>query len=156
MNPRRLDIEAFRDTILQSAGTLDEKMYGPSADFDEPSNTRRTVYSRVSRGRLNTVLRLYDFPDPMQTSPGRDLTTTPLQQLFVMNSVFIQQQASALAKAVEAEPETAGKVRALFRKIFARDPSAADMDRGATYLAQATLAEYAQALLSSNEVIFWP
>ena len=62
----------------------------------------------------------------------------------------------AFAKAVEAEPETTGKVRALFRKIFARDPSAADMDRGATYLAQATLAEYAQALLSSNEVIFWP
>jgi hypothetical protein len=73
-----------------------------------------------------------------------------------MNSAFIQHQAAALAKAVEAEPETAGRVRALFRKIFARDPSAADIDRGATYLAQATLAEYAQALLSSNEVIFWP
>jgi len=39
----------------------------------------RTVYGRVSRGRLNTVLQLYDFPDPMMSAPQRDLTTSPLQ-----------------------------------------------------------------------------
>jgi hypothetical protein len=37
-----------------------------------------------------------------------------------------------------------------------REPNPADIDRGMTYLAQATLAQYAQALLSVNEVIFWP
>jgi hypothetical protein len=34
----------------------------------------------------------------MQSSPGRDLTTTPLQQLFVMNSPFIQKQAETFAQ----------------------------------------------------------
>ena len=34
-------------------------------------------------------------------SPSREVTTTPLQQLFVMNSAFMQNQAAALASSVE-------------------------------------------------------
>ena len=156
MNPRRLDIEVFRDSIMHAAGTLNDKLYGLSIDFDDAANDRRTVYARVSRGRLNPVLRLYDFPDPMQTSPGRDLTTTPLQQLFVMNSQFIQTQAEAFARSVEQKTDNAAKIRSLFEKILLREPTQKDLDRGMTYLAQATVAQYAQALLSLNEVIFWP
>jgi len=156
MNSRRMDIESYRDSILKSSGNLTETMYGPSVDFDDATNARRTIYSRVSRGRLNTILRLYDFPDPMQTSPGRDLTTTPLQQLFVMNSAFMQQQADLLAKSAANAPDTESKVRVLFRKILARDPAPKEMDFGVTYLAENTLTRYAQALLSINEVIFWP
>jgi cytochrome c553 len=156
MNPRRLDIEAYRDSIMHASGTLSDKLYGVSIDFDDRNNDRRTIYARVSRGRLNTVLRLYDFPDPMQSSPGRDLTTTPLQQLFVMNSVFIQKQAEAFAKSADSEPDNAAKIRQLFHTILLREPSPTDIDRGITYLGQATLAHYAQALLSVNEVIFWP
>src|SRR5207245_8036512 len=33
MNPRRLDIEAYRDSILQSTGSLDPEIGGPSADL---------------------------------------------------------------------------------------------------------------------------
>lgn len=97
MNPRRLDVESFRDSILRASGSLNETMYGPSADLDEPGNTRRTIYARVSRAKLHTVFSLYDLPDPSQHSPGRDVTITPLQQLFVFNSAFIGQQAAALA-----------------------------------------------------------
>src|SRR5262249_57592788 len=78
MNPRRLDIEAFRDSILEATAKLDEKPFGPSAELDLSTNLRRTVYARISRGRLNTIFRLYDFSDPSQHSPGRALTTTPL------------------------------------------------------------------------------
>ena len=49
-------------------------------------------------GRLSSLLRNYDFPDPTQTSSDRDVTTTSLQQLFIMNSAFIHTQAAALAK----------------------------------------------------------
>ena len=155
MNPRRLDIEAFRDSILQATGTLSETMFGPSAELDAAGNNRRTVYARVSRRRLNMVLKLYDFPDAMQTSPGRDLTTTPLQQLFLLNSPFLQEQAAALAKGVEKEHDAAAKVRALYHRVLARDPSPKEIDLAISYLARASLAEYAQALLSTNEVISW-
>ena len=50
MNPRRMDIEAYRDSLLQASGKLDLTLYGPSqTDIDE--GVRRTVYSSISRGR---------------------------------------------------------------------------------------------------------
>ena len=106
---------------------------------------------------MANILKLYDFPDATQTSPGRDLTTTPLQQLFVLNGAFIRAQAAALAKSVETEPDAAARVQALYRKILSRDPTreGARSMRSA-YLAQSTIAEYAEVLLSTNEEIFWP
>jgi hypothetical protein len=38
---------------------------------------------------------------------------------------------------------------------LARDPNFKEIDLGLSYLAHATLAQYAQALLSANEVIAW-
>jgi hypothetical protein len=156
MNPRRLDIESYRDTLLRAAGRLDEKMYGISDDVDVATNVRRTVYGRVSRGRLAGLLKSYDFPDPMQTSGGRDLTTNALQQFFVMNSAFMHEESVALAKAVADQTTDAAKVTTLYRKVLSRDPSPKEMDLGATFLGKGSLEEYAQILLSTNEEIFWP
>src|SRR5262245_1844894 len=156
MNPRRLEVESYRDSMLRAAGTLSDKMYGPSEDVDRAASHRRTVYGRVGRGRLSNLLRLYDFPDPTQTSPGRDLTTTSLQQLFIMNSSFMHEQAAALAKGVENESGGADKMRSLYRKILARDPSPKELDLAVSYLTAGTLEQYAQVLLSTNEEIFWP
>jgi len=114
------------------------------------------VYGRVSRGRLNNLLKLYDFPDATQTSPSRELTTTPLQQLFVMNGTFIRTQASALAKALETEPDNAARIRTLYRKVLGRDPSPRELDLALSYINDGPLEEYAQVLLASNEEIFWP
>ena len=44
------------------------------------------------------LLALYDFPEPMMTAPRRELTTSPLQQLFVMNSPFMQERAAHLVR----------------------------------------------------------
>src|SRR5207249_605194 len=102
-----------------------------------------------------TLLRLYDFPDPIQTSPGRDLTITSLQQLFVMNSSFIQKQSAALAKGIEKELDNAARLRALYRSILARDPDGEELDLALSYVVKGSLEQYAQVLLSSNEEIFW-
>ncbi len=105
MNPRRLDIEAYRDCILLATGNLDTSLGGPSSDLDQTGNKRRTVYARISRGRVNNLLQLYGFPEATMHSPGRETTTTPLQQLFVMNSPFLRDQAAALVGSVAKEPE---------------------------------------------------
>jgi hypothetical protein len=156
MNPRRLDVEAYRDNLLEVTGSLDEKPAPLSEDLDAADNHRRTVYGKVSRGRLNTVLALYDFPDPTMTAPQRDLTTSPLQQLFVMNSPFMQQRAEDLVKTVETDADTTAKVRDMYRRVFDRDPSPKELDFALSYLDKGTLPQYAQALLATNEVIFWP
>ena len=159
MNPRRLDIEAYRDALLQASGKLDLTVYGPSEDIDK--GVRRTVYSVISRGRSSgDVLKLYDVPAPMAHIPMRQPTLNPLQALFVMNSSFVQEQAAALAEHVagDGDATTEAKIQALYRRVFAREASPDEVTLGVTYLAKPdnTLARYAQALLSTNEVIFWP
>jgi hypothetical protein len=156
MNPRRLDIEAYRDNLLKATSSLDETVYGLSVDLDALTDHRRTVYGRVSRGRLNTVLALYDFPDPTMTAPARELTTSPLQQLFVMNSPFIEERARDLVKCAESETDPAAKVRDMYRHTLQRDPTTREVDLALSYLNKGTLEQYAQALLATNEEIFWP
>ncbi len=157
MNPRRIDIESFRDSLLRSAGKLSDEMHGPSEEADSLTNFRRTVYARISRARMNGLLREYDFPDPIQTASSRDLTITSLQQLFLMNSPWVHNLAGALADAVKTEPDTPAQIRTLYRKILSRDPSAHEMELAAAYLEKTpALEQYAQILLSTNEEIFWP
>jgi hypothetical protein len=44
----------------------------------------------------------------------------------------------------------------LYRRILARDPTAAEMKSALQYLQKGTLQRYAQVLLSTNEEIFLP
>jgi hypothetical protein len=96
MNRRRLAVEVWRDAMLTAAQTLDEQVGGPSSDLARPDNRRRTLYGSVSRHELNSLLRLFDFPDPNLTADERPTTTVPLQQLFVLNSEFMVRNAKAL------------------------------------------------------------
>jgi hypothetical protein len=156
MNPRRLDIEAYRDCLLQASGHLDLAAGGPSADVEQLKNRRRTVYARISRGRATGLLHQYGFPEATMHSPGRDTVTTPLQQLFVLNSPFLRDQAAALAASVSKVPDVNGQVVGMYRRALARDPSERELALASKYLAAGTLTDYAQALLCTNEVIFWP
>jgi hypothetical protein len=156
MNARRMEVEAYRDTLLRVSGRLDRRMYGKPEELQAATNLRRTVYGRVSRGRMNTLLKTYDFPDPMQTAGGRELTISPLQQLFVMNSEFLHGAAEALAGSVKAEETPQAAVRLLFRKVLSRDPTPVEMDRALSLLNGGTMEQLAQVLLATNEEIFWP
>ncbi len=156
MSPRRMDIESYRDTLLRASGRLNYTMAGPSEDVEAATNVRRTVYGRISRGRLSPVLKNYDFPDPMQSAGGRDLTTTSLQQLFVLNSTFFFDSAAAISKVVGNLPTEATRMRELYRRLLSRDPSPQELDLALSFLANGTLEQYAQVLLATNEEILWP
>jgi hypothetical protein len=106
------------------------------------------------------MFRLYDFPDASQHSPGREITTTPLQQLFVLNSEFLQSQAAALVGQVPDLPSPE-KVRYLYARVLGRDPKPKEVDLGLSFLAKGkqqmgrdVWPEYAQALLSTSEFMF--
>jgi hypothetical protein len=49
------------------------------------------------------------------------------------------------------------KIRDMYHRVLDRDPSPQELDLAQSYLGSgAKLTEYAQALLATNEVIFWP
>ena len=73
-----------------------------------------------------------------------------------MNGAFMQNLAEAAAKTAAAATGEAEQVGLLYRRILARDPSAAELKSALAYLQKGTLPRYAQILLSTNEEIFLP
>jgi mono/diheme cytochrome c family protein len=155
-NRRRLDVEPMRDTLLFVSGDLDDRAGGPAEKLGESCNLRRTVYGFVSRRRLEGTLALFDFPNPMSTSDSRIPTATPLQQLFFLNSTFIQDRARSLARRVKAAGDQRERIVEAYRRLFQRRPTKDEAAVGLEYLASGDDAwpRYAQALLSSNELLF--
>ena len=84
--------------MLLANGRLDRQVGGRSMDPADPQQRRRTLYSRVSRLKLNPMLAMYDFPDPNAHAARRVETITPVQKLFALNSPFVVRQAEALAE----------------------------------------------------------
>jgi mono/diheme cytochrome c family protein len=154
---RRLDIEPLRDTLLAVTGELDRAVGGEPFKLSDNGVKRRTVYGSVSRRKLDGTLALFDFPNPVATSEQRILTATPLQQLFFLNSEFIQERAKTLAARVaEMGGDDAARIRAAYRMILQREALPEEIRLGVNYLKAGGEAwpRYAQALLSSNELLF--
>ncbi len=161
MSRRRLEVEAWRDAMLAVSGELKGDLGGPPQDLGDARNQRRTLYGIVKRRELHDMLRLNDFPDPTAHSAARVPTTTPLQQLFVLNSPFVQRQAAALARRLAAEvPGGAeARIRRAYALLFGRTPREGEIRRALDFLAavkptEAAWVEYAQVLLGSNEFLF--
>jgi hypothetical protein len=160
MNRRRLEPEAWRDAVLSVSGRLDLAMGGPSANLDDPKNVRRTIYGKVSRQNAADVLRLFDFPDAKQHAEERTLTTTPLQQLYLLNSEFMRQNAEAVVRA-EADPPRSmqERLRAAFRRVLQREPSPEEGDAAGRLLRRDPAADVdpwcmlVHGLLASNEFL---
>jgi mono/diheme cytochrome c family protein len=162
-NRRRLEVEPWRDAMLSVAGSLDPTIGGPSGDLNAPSNRRRTYYAKVSRHSLDGLLRLFDFPDPNITADKRAVTAVPLQQLFVLNSEFMERQAKALAARMMTTPgDDAQKVRQAFPLLYARPATDAEVTLAVDFLktvdepkgSLSRWEQYAQVLLGSNEFLF--
>ena len=160
---RRLDVESWRDALMAADGSLDlSEVGGRSGDLDREQFHRRTVYGKVSRQRLAGVLKAFDFPDPNRHGESRDQTTTPLQQLFFLNSPFLLERAERLAKrASEGGSDPVGGVGRLYQAIFQREPTDHEIQRAVQLIAADGGPDrpdswelLAQALLISNESLF--
>jgi len=167
-NRQRLDAESIRDSILFVAGDLDLKeMGGPSKEFG-PDNTRRTVYCKVSRFRLNNYLQVFDFPNPSFTAEHRFSTNVPLQRLYFMNNDFVYAQAGRLAQRVYSQPTETARIMEAYRLLYGRTPTTKEIELGLQFLKTTpekpgntvngepvtAWREYARVLLSANEFEF--
>jgi len=156
MPRRRLSVEAYRDALLAVAGRLDHCIGGESIEPDEPASRRRTLYSRVSRLKLNPMLARFDFPDPNAHSPGRHETTTPLQKLYLLNSPFWIAQSEAFAGQIMATKVSLDqRIELAYRQLFARSPTDDEVQIGRSFVGDQSLAawsQYLQTLMISNEM----
>jgi hypothetical protein len=139
MSPRRLDVEAWRDSLLAATGELDLTMGGPpTPEIDRVP--RRTMYASVSRNgdkfASDAFLRLFDFPAPRATSEGRTSSIVPQQSLFLMNSPFMTERAKALVGRLAREAKDDGaRIELAYRLLYSRSPTADEMKLGREFVA---------------------
>jgi hypothetical protein len=159
--PRRaLDVEAWRDSILETTGELNNQIGGPPEDLSKLGRARRTIYGQIRRRELNDLLRLFDFPDPLTHSASRVPTITPLQQLYLLNSPFILERSDALIRRLELESinDTDQRIEKLYGWLFQRSPTPAEWDKLRGFIQpnndQQAWQLLAQSLLASNAFYF--
>jgi hypothetical protein len=142
-----------------AGGNFDATVGGPPQELNLESNRRRTIYGTVKRRELTDLLRLHDFPDPVTHSPSRQPTITPLQQLFILNSPLLTQQAGLLAQRLkrEAGAAPAARIDLAYRLLFGRIPTPEERNTGLDFVGgnqDSTWRDYAHVLLASNEFQF--
>ena len=160
MNPRRLDVEAWRDSLLAVSGDLDRRL-GGAPDEHVLESTRRTIYGKLSRNFDRSVseefLRIFDFPAPRSTSAARTRSTVPQQYLFILNSPFILARAESLMRRLqEGAADDAARIDLAYSLLFQRPANSAEKEAGLSYLTREGdknehLKHYAQVLLGTHE-----
>ena len=170
MNPRRLDIEAWRDALLAVAGDLDLKPGGlPLDDINSP---RRTIYMQVSRNgdhfQADEFMRLFDFPAMRATVSERLPNTVPQQYLFMMNNSYMLHRAERFASRLAQESQTTElRIERAYRLLYGRLPTGEEQQIGLEFLKEqeakeriagsddrSRMVRYLQVLLSSNEFMY--
>ncbi|HEU4753350.1 MAG TPA: DUF1553 domain-containing protein, partial [Armatimonadota bacterium] len=159
-NPRRMDAEALRDSILAVSGTLNPQAGGPPVRvplepevYDqifsegEPDNlwpvtpdvrqhARRSLYLLRKRNVRLPMLAVFDQPDMMSSCGARLQSVHALQALTLMNSDFMLEQSRALARRVltESGGDPAPALDRLYRLALARSPRPAEVRRAKAFL----------------------
>jgi hypothetical protein len=154
---QRLTGEALRDAVLQVAGDLDLRMYGPSVHPSLPDGlgnyawkpdpkaedrNRRSLYVVAKRNLRLPLLDAFDLPDMHNSCARRSSTTTAPQALLMLNSEFALGAARRwagrlLAQSPAADPPSGDRalVAAAYRQAYAREPTGAELDMCAKFIA---------------------
>ncbi|MEZ6110593.1 MAG: DUF1553 domain-containing protein [Pirellulaceae bacterium] len=172
MNPRRLDAESLRDTVLSITGKLNPHMFGPGyRDFtyqeayapiytyitpNSPDMWRRSIYRFVVRSTPHRFMTTLDCPNPANLTPRRLQTTTALQSLAMLNNDFMLKQAEYLAKRISTEvgDESSGQVERAFQLVFARRPTADEHAASLKLIDETGLFQFCRMLLNANEFVY--
>ncbi len=159
--PRRLEAEAIRDSMLAVSGELDASIGGPSAP-DTNKSRRRSLYVLQRRGSMPAFQPLFDGPSAvLESCARRHVSTVPLQALYLLNNEFSLARSKAFAARVHsvAGEDCDSQVTSAFLLALGRPPDAADLTAAQRFFqgrhpADDALTHFCQALFNLNEFLY--
>jgi len=174
MNPKRLELEAIRDSMLQVSGQLRfERPAGiqvagnggkgkiaPTRALLNESDTCRTVYLPVLRDLQPEIYKIFDFPEPTQIKGQREVTTVPAQALFFLNSRFAIDTARSAAQRLLDDTTLRtddSRIARAYITLLGREPAPEEIQDARAFLTAGTDAPAArwsaliQALMAGTE-----
>jgi hypothetical protein len=171
-NPRRLEAEALRDSVLAVSGKLNLQQGGPGfADFnytegyapvyqhitaDSPELCRRSIYRFVVRSTPQRFLTTLDCPDPANLTPARMTTTTALQSLALFNNDFVLRQSRHFAERLQTEAgkDITKQVSRAYALAFSRAPTGDELHLAADFIRSSGLFAFCRSLFNANEFVY--
>jgi len=138
---KRLEAEQIRDSLLAASGKLEDKVGGPSVFPPVPANlgagnqwevskdvhdqNRRSLYVFTRRSVPYPLLETFNMASAQEAHSKREVTTSPLQSLALINSDVVFGWSQALAGRVinEAGNDEAAQLDRLYQILFARKAS---------------------------------
>jgi hypothetical protein len=177
---RRMEGEAIRDELLQLAGDLNPRMYGPSArpklpgglgsyawkpDARPEDQNRRSIYVFAKRNLRYPLFDAFDLPDMHNSCARRVRTTTAPQALLMVNSELTLEETQRWSASLLKQH--GGDERALlaeaYRAAWGRPASETEIQLGVQFLDRQTslvgsrdaaVADFCHALVNANEFIY--
>jgi len=123
MNPRRMESQVVRDSLLQISGKLDPTMGGASLDaVAAETSPRRSLYFTQNADIEHRFLATFDNANVLECY-RRDESVVPQQALALTNSKLSRDCADALAKKLQA-PADDGFITRAFWTVLGRAPTA--------------------------------
>jgi len=176
--PRRLEAEILRDSIMNTAGTLNRALFGPSVKpwvssdaigtgstkkwptnvKDGPATWRRSVYVFMRRSMRVPFFETFDVPDSMRSQGRREETTVATQALLLLNNEFVGAQARHFAARVagSAGRDARGVVEDAYWLALSRPPTSREIDLGVELLGSGgqSIESFCSILFTLNEYIY--
>jgi len=149
--PRRLKAEQLRDSILASSGELDLEPphFAVTAEFgdgyygvniwesDLPQHYyKRSIYLPLPRDLVPDSLSLFDLPNPNLVGARREETTSPSQELYMMNNAFVQDEALHVARRLLVNQKLSAKerIQQAYLAVFQRLPTPAEIKHAEKFI----------------------
>lgn len=158
MPVRRMDAEQLRDSMLFVGGEMDWAMGGPGVSEEE--SNRRSIYVLNKRNKLRTMMNKFDTPDLHNSCHMRDITTTPLQALSLMNGDWPLARAESFAqRLLNLESDGVEKrIVAAYEIALGRAPEVEEIQLAQSFLDEPSKEEswidLCHVLLNTNEFIY--
>lgn len=171
--PRRIEAESIRDSLLFVSGRLNTTMYGLGVplhlneavkDFDRPvsgpldGQGRRSIYLEARCNYPHGLLQAFDQPRPLLTVGRRDTTNVPAQSLALLNDPFVRDLAARFAQRVLGASlgSREHRIVEMYQHALGRAPSAAEQRRAVEFLdEQARLYRSTQGDQPADEMLPW-
>lgn len=166
--PRRLEAEAVRDSLLAVAGQLDLGAGGKSDE--EKSSRRRSLYVTQKRDQLPEIQRLFDGASANEACGRRSVSTVSLQPLYLLNGTLAVELSARFADRVRslAPADSRRQIDLAFRLTLGRPPHAEEDEAARRFLDQAAETsaaevegaewppwrQFCQLLLNLNEFVY--
>ncbi len=177
--PRRLEAEALRDSLLACSGRLDRRLGGPSvatyltaymegrgrpaASGPLDGDGRRSLYLNVRRNFLPPFWLAFDYPTPASCMGRRNVSNVPAQALVLLNDPLVLELSARWAersRLAGSDQSVDSRLNTLYSTAFARLPDDTERSAAVAYLGEmpgeTDWAELAHALVNVKEFLFIP